>query len=279
MCTMSCDELFDTQRAVEIIRDIGLVNTPDGRILFGPDAKFMTPRSANSETQGVYQIPDQVSRAMQTVAAHAAPVRTYLEYGVFTGWNACLVSTFLSRFAPAGSALKAYAADITMHFMTRNTTRLFNSIGIKYVDSRTQLPAMLDGMRARGELIDVCYIDAYHSYAAVRADFERVGPYCRLVLFHDVYDWSSFASPRMRGGVPAFWAHLKANVRNSSRILEIVDNRGIFPPSLGFGVLLPNEHGVAALDAPAGTMPKGWVPTVLRKGTNQNKTLLVGGAH
>jgi hypothetical protein len=233
----------------EVIHAIGLVNTANGKVLYGPDMVYM---NHGGGTQGLYQIPDQIIRAMQTLAQHVQP-RTYLEYGVFTGWNACLITAFLGRISHP-IPLQAYAADITTKFIAPETLQIFSALNIKYIHSITELPDILAGARARHELIDVCFIDAVHTYRAVRRDYERMQDYCKVAMFHDIYDWTSWSTRKFNGGVAAFWAHLKANVRNSSRIIEIVDNRGLFPPSLGFGILLPNERGVAALDTPL-TLP------------------------
>jgi cephalosporin hydroxylase len=179
VCSLPCAALFDVQAMREVIQAIGLVNTPDGKALYGPDMVFMN--HAAGTPQGLYQIPDQIIRAMQTLVQHVQP-RTYLEYGVFTGWNACLVTAFLSRFSHP-FPLQAYAADITTKRIAPETLPIFSALNIKYIHSLTELPDILAGTRARHELIDVCFIDAVHSYKAVRQDFERLQGYCKVCKY------------------------------------------------------------------------------------------------
>ena len=88
------------------------------------------------------------------------------------------------------------------------------------------------------ETIDLCFIDASHFYGdgrvtqlGVLPDYKEFAPHCKIVMFHEVLDYDNWISYG-DGGVPKFWSDLKAVVE-PSRILEFVQQPGIYPPTLG----------------------------------------------
>lgn len=101
-------------------------------------------------------------------------------------------------------------------------------------------------MATNGSRIDVCLIDGDHGYWGVRRDYMQLRSLCRIVMFHDVLDHDMGTLPN--GGVPQFWAHLRANVEDPSRAITILGKAKVFPPTLGIGIVLPNAHGVADVD-------------------------------
>ena len=65
----------------------------------------------------------------------------------------------------------------------------------------------------RRPLIDLCFIDAQHSYEGVKEDYAEFAPHCRSAMFHDIQDMSTWHLGNNSGGVPAFWDHLTSSVR------------------------------------------------------------------
>lgn len=61
-------------------------------------------------------------------------------------------------------------------------------------------------LREAASKIDLCFIDASHSFANVRADVLFFQPRCRLLLFHDIVDGDSY-------GVRAVWYWLSRGLR------------------------------------------------------------------
>lgn len=78
---------------------------------------------------------------------------------------------------------------------------------------------------------DACFIDANHTMAYVRKDWENYGPMCRIVCFHDVsYVQREGKAPV---NVPELWAELKQQYRSKEIRYEPKDN--------GIGILWPAQ--------------------------------------
>jgi hypothetical protein len=69
--------------------------------------------------------------------------------------------------------------------------------------------------RFEKSLIDLCLIDASHTYADVRADYTEFAPRCKHIMFHDIVDYDEVTQAGFAGGVPRFWADLKANLNRA----------------------------------------------------------------
>lgn len=220
---------------------------------------------------GVYQDPSQLAAAMERLARLS--VRSYLELGVNTAWTTALIAPVLLR-AGGGRRFEGLAVDIDLFRIDASTRRLLRELSVRVVTrarmrgvlgldagpsaakrlpakrlptNRTKrFPVERDAAQSgRPAPIDFCFIDADHSYAGVRADYEELAPHCAHVMFHDVLDFSSWLTKDH--GVPGFWAHLKANVR-SERVVEITQQQPIYPPAFGIGLLYPNANGTATAE-------------------------------
>lgn len=70
------------------------------------------------------------------------------------------------------------------------------------VQGRSQDPAVVAEVREHAPY-DFCFIDADHTYEAVKADWENYGPMCSVVAFHDIVARPGY-------GVSDLWAEIKA---------------------------------------------------------------------
>jgi predicted O-methyltransferase YrrM len=92
----------------------------------------------------------------------------------------------------------------------------------------SHLPATLEEIQKilKGQKLDLLFIDADHSYAGVRADFEMYSPLVRsggLVAFHDIVT----KDPAIE--VPRLWQEIKQRYRHA----EFVDPAAQGAPGIG----------------------------------------------
>ena len=103
--------------------------------------------------------------------------------------------------------------------------------------------------RGSPSLVDLCFIDANHSYAAARADYVAFAPRCRSIMLHDI-DATNLADAYSHaggGGVPSLWQQLKASVR-PHRLSNFTAQHAHGPGVFGLGLVAPGRHGTAEVD-------------------------------
>ena len=239
-----CERLRNEEYIADVIRSAGLVATIRGCRLYGAECKYMHTLTETSERGGFFQLPRQIASAM--VYLGRLGIGSYLELGVYSGWTACLMTAYLERFSP--TPFRSFALDQTDQFIGRRTASMMKLLGVEFhlrPRMSTIVPAGLEASLQRLEKpVGLCFIDAGHSYTAVRQDFERFSSLCSSIIFHDTFDFDLWATKDH--GVPGFWHHLKANVA-SSRIVEFHGKETVFPPTLGLGLVLPDANGSASV--------------------------------
>jgi predicted O-methyltransferase YrrM len=95
-----------------------------------------------------------------------------------------------------------------------------------------------------GRDLDVLYLDGDHSYDGIKADFELFSPLVRpggIIVFHDIVpDFKSrygIETASRVGGVPQFWAEIRAT---HATVEEIVEHSA----QDGFGIGILEWNGV-----------------------------------
>ena len=187
----SCAQLTDIDFVASIISEVGLVPDPRGDWLYGNASSHMVcqPGTAGCDTfgrSGLWQEPLQLSAALVHIASNAVikHVHTYVEVGVWTAWTCVFISAYLTRMGSPGS-FRGAAVDISRDHISQSTRTLLSAHNVTYV-SRFYLDTWLQRQEWGASPIDLCFIDANHSYAAVRSDFEYFAPRCRAVMLHDI---------------------------------------------------------------------------------------------
>ena len=78
------------------------------------------------------------------------------------------------------------------------------------------------------------------------------------MMFHDIQDVSTLHLGNFSGGVPMFWAHLRAHTRpeRSAEFTHVPQEAAL--PSFGLGVLGPNSEGTCEPDVPEAQWQPKW---------------------
>lgn len=228
---------------------------------------------------GLWQLPRQLSCALLSLSR--LHIRTAATIGTFTGWTDVFMYSYLRRV----HEMRGFG-DKTMSMLS-SIQRPFRAATVDVIDQRTpcvehlmnrehirfihqSIPTegprrILQGlasefqhdMDTEGEtmpsvaLIDLCFIDANHSYAGVMQDIIQAWPFCRVLALHDT---------RQATGVKLAWANLKhraalskvkartAHMRRADEAFEchapLRDENGRFmasPKRMGIGIYVKAE--------------------------------------
>jgi hypothetical protein len=178
------------------------------------------------------QWPNQLAPYLVTLSRY--PIRRYLEIGVLRGGTFMTTVEYLDRFHPLE---RAWGVD------------LFHSVPVYRYLPRQRKARMVRTRSGTPEFRrkveqwrpDLVLIDADHSYAAVRADFESVHGVANMVAFHDITD---SASP----GVTKLWAELREQHGDVYDFVDFTEQYGevtdrIGGTLLGIGLAVRKDFG------------------------------------
>lgn len=166
----SISELNESPSVIEIeqiICDFGLIyHVPDTAKLYG---EFECYANKDLDELGVYQTPRQMAQCISELLKYK--IESYIEIGLYSGGSYLIMTEFLKW---KNKSVHAVGVDITRRYMKAETIPHIENLHI--------------GTSAdfRGHSFDLAFIDADHSYTGVRADWENVGKYARIAMFHDI---------------------------------------------------------------------------------------------
>lgn len=179
----------------DLIRVIGLTPwTYDGMSETGPEARFINPPGMAS----IGQTPDQIAKAL--VYLSDIKINSYCEIGIYYGANFFFVSEYLRRFNPE---IQCFGVDPTNH-VSPEIKELIKASNWMHLEFQTSKQMV-------GRKFDLVLIDGDHTTPWLVKDWENVGKYANICMFHDLQDsiWPDVA---------AFWAGLKG-----AKKLEFLD--------------------------------------------------------
>lgn len=166
-----------TKKQIEkIICDFGIVYEP--RAMYGEWNKYMV------KDLGIYQTPGQLAAAVKELLKHE--INSYCEVGVYHGGNFLFLSEILKAKNPECICL---GIDIDGRFLHPALKDEFTT----HIGTSKDL---------KGHKFDLVHIDADHAYNSVKEDWQNLGQYAKICMFHDINDETV-------PGVVKFWNEVK----------------------------------------------------------------------
>lgn len=198
--------LRNSEVIANLVRAFGIVQW--GPNVFGEDEMFKNP---TVDMAGIYQTPDQIAKAL--VYLSEFEINSYLEIGIFQGGNFIFVSEYLRRFNPDIECLgidpTQYLNDEVRAVIETEMFLTFKSITSDHL---------------AGKEFDLVFIDGEHTGGWVKRDYENVGKFAKICMFHDVQESSC---PE----VIQFWESIKD--KKSVMFLDCISNQ----PTQGIGII------------------------------------------
>lgn len=202
------------EELIEEIKSVGLFCDSRGNI-YGKEYEPFLRRDA-----GFWQYPEELADLV--IALRGFRILNFLNIGTFNGLTFNFISDKLNEI----QSVKCVSVDPFDH--TPNKKK-----GYEYVRGTSQ--------DFEQKEFDLVFIDGDHHYRSVMSDWDLVGKYANIVVFHDIID--DFTSV-LEGGVPRAWNEIK-NSKCDMKTMEIVrGNDPGYPRIMGIGVIWRYEFEI-----------------------------------
>ena len=184
--TLDISSLKNPEVVANLVRCFGIMPWVHyGMTMYGSDTDYINP----PETASIGQTPDQIAKAL--VYLSDFKINSYCEIGLYFAGNFLFVSEYLKRFNPD---IQCLGVDPTNHVSSEIR---------EYIELSDWLRlALVTSDQIVGRKFDLVMIDGDHCNPWPQKDWDNVGKYASMCMFHDLQDplWPDVA---------AFWIGLK----------------------------------------------------------------------
>jgi len=178
------------------IQEFGLVNDEVAQGLYGDERSSMLK---DRNDLGIYQTPVQFANLLAFLETFDK-IKSYCEIGIFRGGTFLFMKYFLQKMNP-DIELTAIDPTDNIHALAKPEIE----------------PYLIKGTSQdiKHKRFDLVFIDGDHSYGWCKADYENLGQYADICIFHDIVEPTC-------PGVVKFWNEIK----QGKNFVEFTDTVG-----------------------------------------------------
>ena len=165
------------------------------------------------------QYPYEMAKLLCFLFERKHEINSYIEIGAERGGTFFTIDSFMQTINP--NFKSSIAIDRSSQIMRNGFVKyaaIHKNCRFYKMNSQRFIP---------DSKYDLCFIDGDHSYAGVKADFEKIKGYSRYIVFHDI----ACTLPHIE--VKNFWNEIKDKYEHQ----EFVFNHPDFPVQMGIGVI------------------------------------------
>jgi hypothetical protein len=228
----SLEELRSESFLIGVLRTVGL--SQDSVRNQGGNEQWQVAGTAKEGPVlgGINQTPEQYAPAL--IELSKQQIKTVVDVGSWSGWNAAFLCVYLRRFEPS---VKITSIDRQASWNSVSKDDELKSLPIEWIILDT-LKDRLPETLTQG--FDLAFIDAGHEKGEVDKDWKNFGEKSRCVFFHDVNDEPLDKRYAGKGLQTSghHWRELQVDGKQKLEFFQHPSNKAL----MGIGLLIPIDQ-------------------------------------